>query len=162
LISDFRTGIGLDVHPFAEGRKLILGGIEIPYDRGLEGYSDADAITHSITDAVLGSLALNDIGTHFPDTDAQYKDADSSIFLKQAKELVLMRGYEINNVDVSVALQKPKLAPYVFDMRKRISEIIDIHIDRISIKATTTEKLGFIGREEGIAVVSIVTVIKKV
>ena len=161
MIIDLRTGIGFDVHAFAEGRKLILGGIEIQHDKGLAGHSDADALLHAVIDALLGSIALGDIGTHFPDDDARYKNADSTVFLKKTNELVRNRGYYVNNIDAVVMLQQPKIAPYVQKMREKISKILDIGIERISIKATTTEKLGFVGREEGISVMAIATVVRK-
>ena len=161
MIIDLRTGIGFDVHAFAEGRKLILGGIEIPHSKGLTGHSDADALLHAIVDALLGSIALGDIGTHFPDDDPRYKNADSSVFLKKASDLIRNRGYYVNNIDVIVMLQQPKIAPYVQKMREKISKVLDIGLDRISIKATTTEKLGFVGREEGISVFAVATVVRK-
>jgi len=161
LILDLRTGIGFDVHSFTEGRKLILGGIEIKHDKGLAGHSDADAVLHAITDALLGSIALGDIGTHFPDNDPRYKNADSTIFLKKAHELLRNKGYYINNVDTVIMLQQPKISPYTQKMIEKISKILDIGADRISIKATTTEKLGFVGREEGISVMAVATVVRK-
>ena len=161
MIIDLRTGIGFDVHAFVEGRKLILGGIEIPHSKGLAGHSDSDALLHAVTDALLGSIALGDIGTHFPDDDVRYKNADSIVFLKKANELVRNRGYYVNNIDVVVMLQQPKIAPYVQKMREKISKVLDIGSDRISIKATTTEKLGFVGREEGISVMAVATVVRK-
>jgi 2-C-methyl-D-erythritol 2,4-cyclodiphosphate synthase len=161
LIIDLRTGIGFDVHAFAEGRKLILGGIEIENEKGLAGHSDADAVLHAITDAMLGSLSLGDIGTHFPDDDPRYKNADSTVFLKKAHELIRNRGYYLNNIDVVIMLQQPKIAPHVQKMKEKISKILDIGLDRISIKATTTERLGFVGREEGISVMATATVVRK-
>lgn len=161
MIIDIRTGIGFDVHAFAEGRKLILGGIEIKHDKGLSGHSDADALLHAVTDALLGSLSLGDIGTHFPDEDPRYKNADSTVFLKKANELVRNRGFFVNNIDVVVLLQQPKISPYVQKMKEKIAKILDIGSERISIKATTTEKLGFVGREEGISVMAVATVVKK-
>ena len=161
MIIDLRTGIGFDVHAFAEGRKLILGGIEIKYDRGLAGHSDADALLHAITDALLGSISLGDIGTHFPDNDPRYKNADSTVFLKKANELIRNRGYFINNIDAVLMLQQPKISSYVQKMKEKISKILDIGSERVSIKATTTEKLGFVGREEGISVMAVVTVVRK-
>lgn len=161
MILDIRTGIGFDVHAFEEGRKLILGGIEIKHDKGLAGHSDADALLHAVTDAMLGSLSLGDIGIHFPDDDARYKNADSTVFLKKAHELVRNRGFYVNNIDVVVMLQQPKIATYVQKMKDKISKILDIGADRVSIKATTTEKLGFVGREEGISVMAVVTVVRK-
>ena len=161
MIIDLRTGIGFDVHAFAEGRKLILGGIEIKHDKGLTGHSDADALLHAITDALLGSISLGDIGTHFPDDDPRYKNADSTVFLKKANELVRNRGYFVNNIDTVVMLQQPKISPYVQKMKEKISKILDIGSERVSVKATTTEKLGFVGREEGISVMAVVTVVRK-
>jgi 2-C-methyl-D-erythritol 2,4-cyclodiphosphate synthase len=161
LILDLRTGIGFDVHAFADERKLILGGIEIAHEKGLAGHSDADALLHAVTDAMLGSLSLGDIGTHFPDDDPRYKNADSTVFLKRAHELIRNKGYYLNNIDVVVMLQIPKIAPYVQKMKENMSKILEIGSDRISIKATTTEKLGFVGREEGISVMAVVTVVRK-
>jgi 2-C-methyl-D-erythritol 2,4-cyclodiphosphate synthase len=161
MIIDLRTGIGFDVHALVEGRKLILGGIEIAHEKGLAGHSDADALLHAVTDAILGSLALGDIGTYFPDDDPRYKNADSAVFLKKAHELIRNRGYYVNNIDIVVMLQQPKISPYVQKMKDKISKILDIGSDRISIKATTTEKLGFVGREEGISVMAVVTVVRK-
>ena len=161
MIIDLKTGIGFDVHAFAEGRKLILGGIEIKHDKGLAGHSDADALLHAITDALLGSISLGDIGTHFPDDDPRYKNADSTVFLKKANDLLRNRGYFVNNIDSVVMLQQPKISPYVQKMKDKIAKILDIGTERISIKATTTEKLGFVGREEGISVMAVVTVVRK-
>ncbi len=160
MIEDFRTGLGFDVHEFAEGRKLILGGVEIPYEKGLLGHSDADVLLHAISDALLGALALGDIGQHFPDTDQQYKGADSSVLLKQVYEIVKSKGYRINNLDAVIAMQKPKLLPFIDQMRKNISLILQTEIENISVKATTTEKLGFVGREEGASAFATVSVIK--
>ncbi|MBK7630812.1 MAG: 2-C-methyl-D-erythritol 2,4-cyclodiphosphate synthase [Ignavibacteriales bacterium] len=154
---NFRTGFGFDVHAFAEGRKLIIGGIEIPFDKGLEGHSDADVLLHAICDAMLGALALGDIGKHFPNTDERWKDADSSKLLKHVNELILNKGYELGNLDCVLAMENPKIFPYVEQIRNRISQILKVDIDQISIKATTTEKLGFVGRTEG--VVSFATVL---
>ena len=161
MILDLRTGIGFDVHAFADERKLILGGIEIAHEKGLAGHSDADALLHAVTDAMFGSLSLGDIGTHFPDDDPRYKNADSTVFLKRAHELIRNKGYYLNNIDVVVMLQIPKIAPYVQKMKENMSKILEIGSDRISIKATTTEKLGFVGREEGISVMAVVTVVRK-
>ena len=158
--SEFRTGIGYDVHAFASNRKLILGGTEIPFEKGLAGHSDADVLLHAITDALLGSLALGDIGQHFPDTDQQFKNYDSSIFLSKANELVKDNGYQISNIDATITLEKPKLAPYISKMRERIAEILKINMNQVSVKATTTEKLGFVGREEGIAAIATVLIAK--
>ncbi len=160
MINDIRTGIGFDVHAFEKGRKLILAGTEIPFEKGLSGHSDADIVLHAITDALFGSLALGDIGIHFPDTNENYKNAESSIFVKKAKELVESKGFTINNIDVAIALEKPKISPYLLKMREKISDILKLSLDRISIKATTSEKLGFVGREEGAFAYAVVTVVK--
>jgi 2-C-methyl-D-erythritol 2,4-cyclodiphosphate synthase len=160
LKQQFRTGFGFDVHALTEGRKLILGGIEIPYSKGLLGHSDADALLHSITDALLGALALGDIGQHFPDTKPEYKDADSSAFLRMTYKLVRQKGYSLGNIDAMISLQQPKIAPYIIKMRENISSILGVALDQVSVKAGTNEKLGFIGREEGAAVFSTVLLIK--
>ena len=160
MITDIRTGVGFDVHSLARNRKLILGGIEIPFEKGLAGHSDADIVLHAITDALLGSLALGDIGIYFPNTDDKYKNAVSAIFLKKAKELVEEKGYSINNIDVAVSLERPKISPHLEKMRTNISEILKLSVKRISIKATTSEKLGFVGREEGAFAYAVATVLK--
>lgn len=147
----YRTGIGFDVHQFAENRKLFLGGIEIPFNKGLAGHSDADVLLHAICDAMLGALALGDIGKHFPDTDEKFKNVDSKLLLKSVNKLIISKGFEIGNIDCVLALEKPKILPYVDKMRETISEILSCEIDQISIKATTTEKLGFVGRGDGAA-----------
>lgn len=154
---NFRTGFGFDVHAFTQGRKLIIGGVEIPFDKGLEGHSDADVLLHAICDAMLGALALGDIGKHFPNTDEKWKDADSSKLLEYVNELIKTEGYEIGNLDCVLAMEEPKISPYVDQIRNHISEILKADIAQISIKATTTEKLGFVGRTEG--VVSFATVL---
>ena len=158
---NFRTGIGIDVHAFTKHRKLILGGIEIPFEKGLAGHSDADAVLHAITDALLGSLALGDIGKHFPDSNDKYKNSDSSFFLIEAYKLVKEKDYFLSNLDVVITLQQPKLLPYIDKMREKIASMLNAEVDQISIKATTTEGLGFVGREEGIAVFATVTVVKR-
>ncbi len=156
----YRTGIGYDVHAFADNRKLIIGGIEIPHHKGLAGHSDADVLLHAITDALLGALALGDIGKHFPDTDEQFKDVDSTILLKKTYQLIKEKGYKIGNIDSVVVLQKPKLAEYIPQIQEKISSILETGTDQISIKATTTEGLGFIGREEGISAFASVLILK--
>lgn len=160
-ITDIKTGIGFDVHAFAEGRKLIIGGVEIPFEKGLEGHSDADVLLHAIADALLGSLSLGDIGQHFPDTDQKYKNMDSSILLKKVYEMIEEHGYSLGNLDTILALQKPKIMQYIPSMKNKIAAILNSETDRISIKATTTEKLGFVGREEGIAAMATVIILKK-
>ena len=145
----FRTGFGFDVHAFAKDRKLIIGGIEIPNDKGLSGHSDADVLLHAICDAMLGALSLGDIGTHFPDTDQKYKDADSGELLRSVNNMISEKGYSLSNLDAMIAMQKPKIAAFIPAMKKKISLILNCNEDQVSIKASTTEKLGFIGREEG-------------
>lgn len=146
-----RIGIGYDVHKLVENRKLFIGGIEIPYEKGLLGHSDADVLIHAIMDSILGALALRDIGYHFPDNDNEFKDIDSKILLKRVFEIMKSKNYKIGNIDCVIACQAPKLASYIDEMRKTISHILDTDIENISIKATTTEKLGFIGRGKGIS-----------
>lgn len=145
-----RIGNGYDVHKLVEGRKLILGGIEIPHAKGVLGHSDGDVLIHAIMDAMLGALALGDIGQHFPDTDMKYKNIDSTILLTRVKELIAERGYKIINLDSIIVLQKPKVKPYIEAMRKRVAEVLEIDIEQVSIKATTEEKLGFTGDESGV------------
>ncbi len=147
-----RIGTGYDVHRLVEERKLILGGVEIPYEKGLLGHSDADVLLHAISDALLGAAALGDIGKHFPDTDPQYKGADSRVLLARVKELLEERLYYIENVDATILCQKPKLRPYIDTMRQNIAETLGLELDRVSVKATTEEGLGFTGAGEGIAV----------
>lgn len=146
-----RVGIGYDVHKLIEGRKLILGGVDIPFEKGLLGHSDADVLLHAISDALLGAASLGDIGRHFPDNDPSYKDIDSMILLKKVAGLLNDNGYEISNIDATVVCQRPKLAPYIDRMRKNISEALGLDADDINIKATTTEAMGFEGRGEGIS-----------
>lgn len=146
-----RIGHGYDVHRLALGRKLILGGVEIPYVSGLKGHSDADVLTHAVMDALLGAAALGDIGRHFPDTDDQYKDINSQLLLREVCRMIREKGYEIGNLDATVIAQKPKLAPYLEAMGEVLAETMEIPRDRINLKATTEERLGFTGREEGIA-----------
>ncbi len=146
-----RTGTGFDVHRLTEGRKLILGGVEIPHEKGLLGHSDADVLLHSIMDALLGAAALGDIGRHFPDSDESYRGISSLLLLKKVKKLVEEGGYDIGNIDVTVIAQRPKIAPYIREMTVRIAKTLGIEENRINIKGTTTERLGFCGREEGIA-----------
>lgn len=146
-----RIGHGYDVHKLVEGRPLIIGGVEIPYEKGLLGHSDADVLLHAISDALLGAAALGDIGAHFPDTDPQYKGADSLVLLREVCNLVRNQGFEIENIDATVLAQRPKLRPYIDEMRARISAYTNIDIDCISIKATTEEGLGFTGEGLGIA-----------
>ncbi len=157
----FRVGQGYDVHAFAEGRKLILGGIEIPHDRGLLGHSDADVLLHTITDAALGAIGEGDIGRHFPDTDPEWKDADSAKLLQYIWKMVEDKGYVLGNVDATIIAQRPKMAPYIEPIKNRIAELLHADPSQINVKATTTEKLGFTGREEGIASLATILLIKK-
>ncbi|RGM96199.1 2-C-methyl-D-erythritol 2,4-cyclodiphosphate synthase [Fusobacterium mortiferum] len=145
-----RIGNGYDVHKLVEGRKLILGGVEIPHTKGVLGHSDGDVLIHAIMDAMLGALALGDIGQHFPDTDMKYENIDSTILLTRVKELIAERGYRVINLDSIIVLQKPKVKPYIEAMRKRVAEVLEIDIDQVSVKATTEEKLGFTGDESGV------------
>jgi 2-C-methyl-D-erythritol 2,4-cyclodiphosphate synthase len=150
-----RVGFGYDVHQFAEGRKLWLGGIEIPHEKGLLGHSDADVLLHSITDALLGAVAKGDIGSHFPDTDPAWKDADSAELLKSVWHEIRSEGWELGNIDATVVTERPKLRPFIDQICERIAEILGVERDLVSVKATTNEKMGFTGREEGIAAYSV-------
>lgn len=152
MITDMRIGHGYDVHRLVPDRKLILGGVEIPHETGLLGHSDADVLTHAVMDALLGARAMGDIGKHFPDTDPTYKGADSLRLAERVREIVSTDGWRIGNVDVTVLAQAPKLAPYIMQMRENIAKILKIDLDRVSIKATTEEKLGFTGEKLGMAV----------
>ncbi len=153
-----RVGIGLDVHAFADGRPLRLGGVEIPHDRGLAGHSDADVVLHAIADALLGAAALGDIGQHFPDTDPRWAGADSRQLLRRVVELVRAAGFGPANVDVTVVAQEPKLAPYRDEMRRQIAACLGVDLSAVSVKATTTEGLGFTGRREGIGAIAVALV----
>lgn len=148
---NIRIGHGFDVHAFAEGRRLIIGGVDIPYDRGLLGHSDADVLLHAICDALLGAAALGDIGKHFPDSDPRFKGIDSRKLLRHVAELLDGRGWKVGNVDATVIAQAPRMAPHIAAMREHIAMDIGIAAEQVNVKATTTEKLGFTGREEGIA-----------
>jgi len=160
-IMKIKTGIGFDAHRFAENRKLILGGIEIPYDKGLMGHSDADVVIHAIIDAIVGPVLGKDIGQLFPDSDVTYKGIDSCILLSKAIELVSEVEFFISNVDVEIIAEKPKLKDYIPLMCQKLSEVMNISAQDITIKATTTEKMGFTGRQEGIAALAVATLIKK-
>jgi 2-C-methyl-D-erythritol 2,4-cyclodiphosphate synthase len=150
-MASFRIGNGYDVHRLAAGRKLILGGVEVPNDKGLEGHSDADALCHAICDALLGAVGAGDIGHYFPDTDSQWKDISSLVLLEKVGQVVKERGYKISNTDATIVAQQPKLAPYIDQMKQNIAKALAIGPAQVNVKATTTEKLGFPGREEGIA-----------
>ncbi|MBN2643737.1 MAG: 2-C-methyl-D-erythritol 2,4-cyclodiphosphate synthase [Victivallales bacterium] len=147
----FRIGQGYDVHELREGRELILCGMKIPHDKGLYGHSDADVALHAVADAVLGALALGDIGHWFPDTDAQYKNADSMLLLKHILASSSLCDWELNNLDLTIMAEKPRLAGHIMQMRRNLADAFNCNIEQVSVKATTTEKLGFCGREEGIA-----------
>ena len=151
MSESFRIGHGFDVHKLVENRKLILGGVDIHFEKGLDGHSDADVLCHAIGDAMLGAAALGDLGKFFPPDDPEWKDADSVELLKNIGGMIEKSGYRIGNIDATLILEKPKIAPYREAMRKKIASALNIDVDQISIKATTTEKLGFTGREEGIA-----------
>jgi len=155
-----RIGQGFDVHEFAEGRPLIIGGITIPYDRGLTGHSDADVLLHTITDAALGAIGEGDIGRHFPDTDAAFKDADSAVLLEKIWALVEDKGYKLGNIDCTIMAQKPKMAPHIESIRERVAQLLHADVTQVNVKATTTEKLGFVGREEGIASMATILLVK--
>lgn len=146
-----RIGYGYDLHKLTEGRDCIIGGVSIPFEKGLSGHSDADVLLHAITDSLLGSLALGDIGSHFPDTNPKWKGADSSELLRKSYAMLTGRGWEVQNIDSTVIAEEPKLKPYIEDIRSSIASILGIDYNRISVKATTSEQMGFIGRGEGIA-----------
>lgn len=147
----YRTGFGYDVHRMVEGRELWLCGVLVPYDKGLLGHSDADVAIHALCDAILGAAALRDIGYWFPDSSDEFKGIDSKILLKKVVEMIREKGYEISNVDVTIAAQAPKLAGYIESMRAKLAEVMCVEIDQVSVKATTTERLGFVGTGEGLA-----------
>lgn len=157
---NIRVGLGYDVHQLKEGREFWLGGIRLEHSKGALGHSDADVILHAICDALLGALSLGDIGSHFPDTDPAHKDADSKHLLNQVFQMVVAKGYKVGNVDVSLCLEKPKVASYIPEMKQVISGLLDISMEDVSIKATTSEKMGFVGREEGVEAQAIVLVYK--
>jgi len=146
----FRIGFGIDFHQLVEERDLWIGGVKIPHHKGAKGHSDADVLLHAICDAMLGALSLGDIGVHFPDTDAAYKNIDSKILLQRTFELVAAKGYKVVNVDSSLCLEAPKIKPYVNSMQETIASILQVDASDVSVKATTTEKMGFVGREEGL------------
>lgn len=153
--------MGYDVHKLVEGRKLILGGVEIEHTLGLLGHSDADVLLHAVADALLGAAALGDIGRHFPDTDAAYKGISSMVLLFRVGELLKARGYEIGNIDATIVAQKPKLAPYIMEMNENIAKTLNTSVDRINVKATTEEQLGFTGAEQGISAYAVVGIDSK-
>jgi 2-C-methyl-D-erythritol 2,4-cyclodiphosphate synthase len=153
---NIRVGQGFDVHQLVGGRPLIIGGVDIPFEKGLLGHSDADVLLHTISDAILGAIGEGDIGKHFPDTDPNYKGADSYVLLQKVWRLAEEKGYSLGNIDATIIAQKPKMAPYIPQMVNRIADALEVQVSRINVKATTTEKLGFTGREEGIAVQAVV------
>jgi 2-C-methyl-D-erythritol 2,4-cyclodiphosphate synthase len=152
----YRTGIGFDVHALAADRPLIIGGVKIPHPKGLLGHSDADVLVHAVMDAILGALALGDIGQHFPDTDPKYQGADSLELLSHVQLLAEEKGFVCSNLDSIIMAEKPKMSPHLLEMRENIAAVLKLKIDQVSIKATTTERLGLVGREEGIAAQAIV------
>ncbi|MBK8283999.1 MAG: 2-C-methyl-D-erythritol 2,4-cyclodiphosphate synthase [Ahniella sp.] len=157
---DIRIGHGFDVHAFREGDSVWLGNLKIPHDRGIEAHSDGDVVLHALCDALLGALALGDIGQHFPPSDPRWKGADSAVFLQHVLGLVRAKGYELGNADLTILAERPKIGPHRLAMRERIASIVGCDIERISVKATTTEKLGFTGREEGIAAEAVVLLVR--
>jgi 2-C-methyl-D-erythritol 2,4-cyclodiphosphate synthase len=160
MMLGFRVGNGYDVHKLVEGRKLIMGGVEIAYEKGLLGHSDADVLVHSIMDALLGACGESDIGSHFPDNDMSYKGISSLVLLKKVKDILCGKGYSIVNIDSIIVAEKPKLSPYIDEMKEKISDILQIDKDCVGIKATTTEGLGFAGRGEGIAAYAVANIYK--
>lgn len=156
---DIRVGCGYDVHALGDGLRLVLCGVEVPHTKGCIAHSDGDVAIHAICDALLGALALGDIGKLFPDTDAKYKGIDSTILLKEVIDIISAKGYNIGNIDCTIAMQRPKLRPHIDAMRARLAEVVGIGIERISVKATTTERLGFEGREEGVSATAVVLLI---
>ena len=157
---DIRIGNGYDVHKLIEGRDLILGGVKIEHEKGLLGHSDADVLIHAIMDAILGAMAKEDIGCHFPDTSDDYLDIDSRVLLRRVYAMVKEEGYSISNIDATVIMQRPKLRPYIDQMRANIAKDLELSIDRVSVKATTTENLGFEGREEGVSCIASTILLK--
>jgi len=161
MISDMRIGHGYDVHRLVEGRPLIIGGVNIPHETGLLGHSDADVLTHAVMDALLGALALGDIGKHFPDTDAEWKGADSLVLAAHVRDIVCRDGWTVSNVDATVLAQAPKLAPHIPAMRENLAKTLGIEVDRVSVKATTEERLGFTGEKLGIAAHAVCLLVKE-
>lgn len=158
---DYRIGHGYDVHALADGLRLVLGGVEIPHAKGFVAHSDGDVAIHAVCDALLGAAALGDIGKHFPDTSADYAGIDSKILLRRVAEMLREKGYEIGNVDCTIRMQRPKLRPYIDAMRAAMAGAMGVDDDRVSVKATTTEQLGFEGREEGVSVTAVALIYKK-
>ena len=159
-VGSIRIGHGYDVHRLVPGRKLILGGVEIPWELGLDGHSDADVLCHAISDALLGAIALGDIGTHFPPDDAAYKDADSLLLLKQVGQMLKERGWQAGNLDATIVAQRPRMAPYLPQMRRNIAKALGVEVEAVSVKATTEEGLGFTGTGQGMAAHCVALVLK--
>ena len=159
---NFRVGIGYDVHQLAEGYKLWLGGIEVPHVKGSVGHSDGDVLIHAICDAMLGAVAMRDIGYHFPDTDASFKGIDSKVLLKRVQSIITDKGYTVGNIDSTICLQKPKLKDLIPEMQRTLEQVLNLPQGTVSVKATTTEKLGFVGREEGISAYAVVMLQKNI
>lgn len=159
-MTNIRVGNGYDVHRLVEGRRLVVCGVEIPYEMGLLGHSDADVALHALCDAILGAAAMHDIGYHFPDTDPEFAGADSRRLLRRVVEIVTAKGYSIGNVDITIIAQRPKMLPFIEEMRQRVADDLGVDIDAVSVKATTTERLGFTGRGEGIAAQASALIIK--
>ena len=157
-MKNFRIGHGYDVHALGEGLRLVIGGVEIPHEKGCIAHSDGDVLIHALCDALLGALALGDIGKHFPDTSAEFKGIDSRVLLRRVAELVRESGYEVGNVDCTVAMQRPKLRPHIDLMRERLAESMGVGIEQVSVKATTTERLGFEGEEKGVSATAVALV----
>lgn len=158
IVGDFNMRIGqsTDIHQLAEGRKLVIGGVEIPHTKGLVGHSDADALTHAVAEAILGALALGDLGKWFPDTDEKWKGVDSQIILKEVARMMDEKGYKIGNVDSLIMIEKPKMAPHIQQMRENFAKALNCSVDQVSVKATRGEKMGFVGREEGVQAFAVV------
>ena len=156
-MTEYRCGIGVDAHGFAQGRRLVLGGVDIAYPLGLAGHSDADVLVHAVIDALLGAAGMGDIGRHFPDQDAKYKDISSLVLLDRVKDKLVAGGWRVSNVDATIVAQKPRLAEFMDAMEINIAAVLEVEKERVNVKATTTEKLGFTGREEGIAAVAMAT-----
>lgn len=160
-MKDFRIGHGYDVHALGDGRRLVLGGVEIPHERGCIAHSDGDVAIHAVCDALLGAVALGDIGLHFPDSSAEFENIDSRILLSRTAAKVREKGYEIGNIDCTIAMQRPKLRPYIDMMRRALAEAMSVAVDRVSVKATTTERLGFEGEEKGVSATAVALVYEK-
>ena len=159
---EYRIGFGYDVHAFEYNRKLMIGGVEIPFEKGLKGHSDADVLLHAISDAILGALSLGDIGQHFPDTDPNYKDADSKELLTKIFDLIREKGWNIGNIDSTVVMERPKLKEFIPEIQSVISSILKINSDQVSVKATTSEKMGFVGIEEGVKAYAVTILTKDI